>query len=82
MSFLLYISEMFTRCLSSYYTPLFFVVHHQAHKEVGKLNKLQPSTDDTSNNLPLSKHGFLVQVNLNNKGHIYGFGVEGLVMKQ
>ena len=42
----------------------------------------QPSTAETTQDLPLSKYDLWVEANLNNKGCVYGFGVEGLVMNQ
>ena len=38
--------------------------------------------DDTSHDLSLSECDIWVQANLNNKGHVYGFAVMWLVMKQ
>jgi len=38
----------------------------------------QTSTDDTSNEFSISEHDLWVQENLNNKGHVYRFGPEGL----
>jgi len=42
----------------------------------------QPSIADTSRDLPLSECVLWVEANLSNKGCVYGFGVEGLMMKQ
>ncbi|KAJ8443079.1 hypothetical protein Cgig2_004284 [Carnegiea gigantea] len=40
------------------------------------------STDDSSQNPPLSERDIWVQGNLTSKGRVYGFGTEGVVMKQ
>lgn len=40
------------------------------------------STDDSSQSPPLSKHDIWVQGNLTSNGHVYGFGAEGVLMKQ
>jgi len=42
----------------------------------------QPSTENTTNEDPISKRDFWVAQNLNSKGRVYGFRSEGLVMKQ
>ena len=42
----------------------------------------QSSTDDSSQNPPLSERDIWVQGNLNSKGRVYGFGAEGVVMKE
>ena len=39
------------------------------------------STDDSSQNPPLSERDIWVQGNLTSKGRVYGFGAEGVVMK-
>ena len=40
------------------------------------------STDDSSQSHPLSERDIRVQGNLTGKGRVYGFGAEGVVMKQ
>ena len=40
------------------------------------------STDDSSQNPPLSERDIWVQGNLTSKGRVYGFGAEGVLMKQ
>ncbi|KAJ8420485.1 hypothetical protein Cgig2_007797 [Carnegiea gigantea] len=40
------------------------------------------STDNSSQNPPLSERDIWVQGNLTSKGRVYGFGTEGVVMKQ
>ncbi|KAJ8450676.1 hypothetical protein Cgig2_021148 [Carnegiea gigantea] len=40
------------------------------------------STDDSSQSPPLSERDIWVQGNLTSKGRVYGFGAEGVVMKQ
>ena len=40
------------------------------------------STDDSSQSLPLSERDIWVQGNLNSKGRVYGFGAEGVVMRE
>ncbi|KAJ8452437.1 hypothetical protein Cgig2_000026 [Carnegiea gigantea] len=42
----------------------------------------QPSTNDSSQSPPLSESIIWVQGNLISKGCVYGFGVEGVVMKR
>ncbi|KAJ8444141.1 hypothetical protein Cgig2_029916 [Carnegiea gigantea] len=42
----------------------------------------QPSTDDSFQSPPLSEHDIWVQGNLTREGCVYGFGAEGVVMKQ
>ena len=42
----------------------------------------QPSTEYTTTDEPVMERDFWVAQNLNNKGRVYGFGSEGLVMKQ
>ncbi|KAJ8427159.1 LOW QUALITY PROTEIN: hypothetical protein Cgig2_009518 [Carnegiea gigantea] len=41
-----------------------------------------PSTDDSSRSPPLFECDIWVQENLTSKGRVYGFGAEGVVMKQ
>jgi len=47
-----------------------------------QFHNTQPSTKDTTNDEPLLERDFWVVQNLNNKGRVYGFGSEGLVMRQ
>ena len=42
----------------------------------------QSSTDDSSQNPPLSERDIWVQGNLTSKGRVYDFGAEGVVMKE
>jgi len=46
-----------------------------------QIRNTQPSTD-TTNEDAISERDFWVAQNLNNKGRMYGFGSEGLVMKE
>jgi len=51
------------------------------HSEVGTVLQ-HPASTNTANEEPLLEHDFWVAQNLNNKGCVYGFGCEGLVMRQ
>ena len=42
----------------------------------------QPSTNDSFQSPPLSEHDIWVQGNLTSKVRVYGFGAEGVLMKQ
>ena len=61
-------------------TYLFYV--GGANKKWEEYWTTQPFIEDTSNNVSISKRDFWVAQNLNNKGYVYEFGFEGVIMKQ
>ena len=61
---------------------LFVNTQEEHTKRWQEYRSSNPSTDDSSQSLPLSERDIWVQGNLNSKGRVYGFGAEGVVMRE
>ena len=61
---------------------LFVNTQEEHTKRWQEYRSSNPSTDDSSQSLPLSERDIWVQGNLTSKGRVHDFGAEGVVMKQ
>ena len=59
---------------------MFFLLAEHTQK-CEQIRNTQPSSN-TTNEDAISEHDFWITQNLKNKGRVYGFGSEGLVMKE